>query len=56
MFNWLNAFLGRLQVHLAHAVSPPIREVLIKILVHVFGVLGLATKHIKEGRISMYAL
>ncbi|KAF8344871.1 hypothetical protein F5887DRAFT_1134313, partial [Amanita rubescens] len=54
MFHWLNAFLGRLKIHLEHAVSPPIREVLVKILVHVFGVLGLATKHIKEGRIKQY--
>jgi len=56
MFHWLNAFLGRLKIHLEHAVSPPIREVLVKILVHVFGVLGLATMHIKEGRISTYPL
>jgi hypothetical protein len=52
LFECVGNFLGRLGIYAELPMSPPMNELIIKIMVEVLSVLSLATKQIKLGRFS----
>jgi hypothetical protein len=52
LFECVGNFLGRLGIYAELPMSPPMNEFVIKILAEVLSVLSLATKQIKQGRVS----
>jgi hypothetical protein len=56
LFECVQNFLQRLHVYTQIPPTPAMTNILVKIMVQVLSVLGLATKQIKQGRFSTYAL
>jgi hypothetical protein len=56
LFQCVHNFLQRLHVYTQIPPTPALTHILVKIMVQVLSVLGLATKQIKQGRFSAYAL
>jgi len=52
----LGKFLKRLEVYTTIPPTPLMTEVIVKIMVELLSVLALASKQIKQGRFSKYAL
>jgi len=52
LFECLGNFLKRLKIYTEIALSPPMTEIIVKIMIEVLAVLALATKQIKQGRFS----
>jgi hypothetical protein len=52
----LGNFLKRLEVYTTIPLTPMMTELIIKILAELISVLALASKQIKEGRLSKYVL
>jgi hypothetical protein len=52
LFECLGNFLKRLEIYTAIPPSPMMTNVIVKIMVELLSVLGLATKQIKQGRLS----
>jgi hypothetical protein len=52
----LGNFLKRLEVYTTIPPTPMMTELIIKIMAELLSVLALATKQIKQGRLSKYAL
>jgi hypothetical protein len=56
LFQCVQNFLQRLHVYTQIPFPPAMTNIVVKIMVQVLSVLGLATKQIKQGRFSAYAL
>ena len=57
MFECIENFLRRLSIYTEiDVVTPMMTEIIVKIMVELISVLGLATKQINRGRFSMSAL
>jgi hypothetical protein len=56
LFQCVQNFLQRLHVYTQIPPTPAMTNILVKIMVQVLSVLGLATKQIKQGRFSAYPL
>ena len=56
LFECLGNFLERLQIYTTIPPTPIVTDIIIKIMVELLSVLALATKQIKQGRFSKYAL
>ncbi len=56
LFECLGKFLKRLEIYTTIPPTLIMAEVIVKIMVEVLSVLALASKQIKQGRFSKYAL
>jgi hypothetical protein len=56
LFECLGNFLKRLRIYTDLPLSPLMTEISVKIMVELLSVLALATKQIRQGRISKCAL
>jgi hypothetical protein len=56
LFECIGNFLKRLGVHIKITPTPEMIDIIVKIMVEVISVLALATKQIKQGRFSKYAV
>ncbi len=56
LFECLDKFLKRLEIYTTIPPTPIMTEVIVKIIVELLSVLALASKQIKQGRFSKYAL
>jgi len=56
VFECIKSFLRRLMIYTAIPATPPMTEMLIKILAELLSVPALATKKIRQGRFSKSAL
>ena len=56
LFECLSSFLKRLDIYINIPPTPLMREIIVKIMAEVLSVLALATKQIKQGRLSKYAI
>ena len=56
LFECLGNFLKRLEVYTTMPYTPMMIDLIIKIMVELLSVLTLASKQIKQGRLSKYAL
>jgi fungal STAND N-terminal Goodbye domain len=56
LFEYLGNFLKRLEVYTTIPHSPMMMDLIVKIMVQLLSVLALASKQIKQGRLSKYAL
>ena len=52
LFECLGNFLKRLEIYTAVPVTPLMTDIIVKIMVELLSVLALATKQIKQGRLS----
>jgi hypothetical protein len=52
LFECLDKFLKRLQIYTAIPLTPAMTNIIVKIMVEILLVLALATKQIKQGRLS----
>jgi hypothetical protein len=52
LFECLGNFLKRLEIYTAIPVTPMMTEIIVKIMVELLSVLALATKQVKQGRLS----
>ena len=56
MFERIEAFFRRLEIYIALAPNQEMMDTITAIIVEVLNILGIATKDIKQGRISMRLL
>ena len=56
LFECLASFLKRLEIYTAIPFTPLMTDVIVKIMVELLSVLALATKQIKQGRLSKWVL
>ena len=56
LFECLGNFLKRLEVYTTIPHTPMMMDLIIKIMIELLSVLALATKQIKQGRFSEYAV
>ncbi len=56
LFECLDKFLKRLEIYTTIPPTPIMTEVIVKIIVELLSVLALASKQVKQGRFSKYAL
>ena len=56
IFECIENFLGRLKIYVDIPPTPPMTEMVIKIMIELLSVLALATKQISSGRFSMSVL
>ncbi len=52
IFECIENFTGRLKIYTEIQLTPPMIGVMVKIMVELLAVLALATKQIKQGRLS----
>jgi hypothetical protein len=52
----LGNFLKRLEIYTAIPPTPIMTDIIVKIMIELLSVLALATKQIKQGRFSKYAI
>jgi len=55
LFESLSTFMKRLEIYANFPPTPIMTDIIIKIIVELLGVLGLATKQIQEGRFKKFA-
>ena len=56
LFECLGNFLKRLEIYTAIPPTPMMTNIIVKILVELLSVLAVATKQIKQGRLSEFTL
>jgi hypothetical protein len=56
LFECLGSFLKRLEIYTTIPPTPIMTEIIVKIMVELLSVLALASKQIKHGRLSKYAV
>ena len=56
LFECLANFLKRLEIYTAVPVTPLMTDIIVKIMVELLSVLALATKQVKQGRLSKYMI
>ena len=56
LFECLGNFLSRLEIYSQVPPTPMMTDIIIKIVVELLRVLGLATKQIQQGRFSKYTI
>ena len=56
IFERIEMFFRRLEIYTEARGISEMMDIIIQIMVEVISILGIATKQIKEGRISMYLL
>jgi hypothetical protein len=56
LFGSLGNFLKRLEVYATIPPTPMMTDLIVQIMVELLSILGLATKQIKQGRFSKYAI
>lgn len=56
LFASFENFLSRLSIYTGIPPSPPLTNILVKIIVELLSTLALATKQVKQGRFSKFAL
>jgi hypothetical protein len=56
MFDRIEKFFRRLEIYMEVPSTTEMMNIIVQILVAVFSILGIATKEIKQGRISKYSL
>ena len=56
LFECLGSFLKRMEIYTSIPPTPILTEVVVKIMVELLSVLSLASKQIKQGRLSKYAI
>jgi hypothetical protein len=56
LFECLGNFLKRMEIYTTIPPTPILTEVVVKIMVELLSVLALASKQIKQGRFSKYAV
>jgi hypothetical protein len=56
LFECLGSFLKRMEIYTTIPPTPIMTEVVVKIMVELLSVLALASKQIKQGRFSKYAV
>ena len=56
LFECLANFLRRLEVYTMIPLTPVMTDIIVKIMIEILSVLSLATKQIKEGRLSQCAV
>ena len=56
IFERIEMFFRRLEIYTEAQGTSEMMDIIIQIMVEVISILGIATKQIKEGRISMYLL
>jgi hypothetical protein len=56
LFECLGSFLKRMEIYTTIPPTPIMTEVVVKIMVELLSVLALASKQIKQGRLSKYAV
>ncbi len=56
LFECLGSFLKRMEIYTTIPPDPIMTEVVVKIMVQLLSVLALASKQIKQGRLSKYAV
>jgi hypothetical protein len=56
LFECLGSFLKRMEIYTTIPPTPIMTEVVVKIMVELLSVLALASKQIKQGRLSEYAV
>jgi hypothetical protein len=56
LFECLGCFLKRVEIYTRIPPDPIMTEVVVKIMVQLLSVLALASKQIKQGRLSEYAV
>jgi len=56
LFECLSSFLKRLDIYINIPPTPIMREIIVKIMAELLSVLALATRQIKQGRLSKYAI
>ena len=56
LFECLGNFLKRLEIYTAIPPTPMMTSIIVKILVELLSVLAVATKQIKQGRLSEFTL
>ena len=52
LFECLGNFLKRLEIYTAVPVTPLMTDIIVKIMVELLSVLALATKQVKQGKLS----
>jgi hypothetical protein len=52
LFESIESFLGRLDVYTRIPITTPMTHIIIKIMVEVLATLALATRQVKQGRLS----
>ncbi len=53
IFERMENFFQRLEIHTRVSPAPEMIDIIVKIMVEVLSILGIATKEMKQGRISM---
>ena len=56
LFECLGSFLKRMEIYTRIPPDPILTEVVVKIMVELLSVLALASKQIKQGRLSEYSV
>ena len=56
LFECLGSFLKRMEIYTTIPPTPILTEVVVKIMAELLSVLALASKQIKQGRLSKYAV
>ena len=56
LFECLGNFLKRLEIYTTIPPTPMLTEIVVKIMVELLSVLALASKQIKQGRLSKYGV
>ncbi len=52
LFECIGNFLNRLRIYTGIPLTPPMTDIIVKIMVELLSVFALATKQIKQGRFS----
>ena len=55
MFDRIGKFFRRLEIYMEVPPTIEMIDIIVQIMVAVFSILGIATKEIKQGRISKYS-
>jgi hypothetical protein len=55
VFERMENFFQRLEIHMRVSPAPEMIDIIVKIMVEVLSILGIATKEMKQGRISMWS-
>ena len=56
IFERIEMFFRRLEIYTEVQLTMEMKDIVIQIMVEVFTILGIATKEIKQGRMSEYSL
>ena len=56
IFERIEMFFRRLEIYTEVPLTMEMKDIVIQIMVEVFTILGIATKEIKQGRMSEYSL